>query len=546
MTPTRTAASRDSADRKLEKLRLLAFTAADVLLELDRSWNIIHCGGDVGRLTGQSGSTLNGQSLEVLVVPADRSFLRGYLDNCAATGMGQRVVVRFLHPDGNIATAILSVRIQTETRMATIALVSRSFSTSSPSGGLASRSVFTGQARALAGQPGHAPTHDMAMIALPSIVGRAAMEGSPESQAFLTNVKAILRRHSEGGCVTMLSDGCFAFLHPRAEDMRRVEKEIRGAAGQFLAAMRITTLPLDSSLQSDEDMVSALGYALDKFSEGGGEDFSLSCLPQCLAAATYRDTEIASICRQIIESNSFFQVVQPVVLLRTGQIMHYELLTRLPEEYSDHLSNIGEFVQIAEQIGMISSFDLLNVSSTLDILSRSPENVKIAMNISGRSVESEEFADQFFALLDERGRGVSPARFLIEITETQQITQFDHPTRFLQKVSARGYRICLDDFGAGAMSFEYLRRFPVSYLKIDGLFFRSAMNNARDRNLVRSLARTSFDLGCRTVAEMIEKDSDDTFARNLGIDCGQGWLFGKPQFPEYFFPVAPKTRQRMR
>ena len=88
--------------------------------------------------------------------------------------------------------------------------------------------------------------------------------------------------------------------------------------------------------------------------------------------------------------------------------------------------------------------------------------------------------------------------------------------------------MCLDDFGAGAAGFQYLRRLAVDFVKIDGAFLRAAAENARDRALIASLASICRELRCATIGEMIETEKEARAAAALGIDFGQGWHFGRP------------------
>ena len=105
-----------------------------------------------------------------------------------------------------------------------------------------------------------------------------------------------------------------------------------------------------------------------------------------------------------------------------------------------------------------------------------------------------------------------------------------------------GHLICLDDFGSGAAAYSYLRRFDVDFLKIDGPFLKSAMDSLRERALIRSVCVLCNEIGGKVIGEMIEDEKTATLAKVLGIDFGQGWLFGKPmrELPK---PVAASRRK---
>ena len=88
--------------------------------------------------------------------------------------------------------------------------------------------------------------------------------------------------------------------------------------------------------------------------------------------------------------------------------------------------------------------------------------------------------------------------------------------------------VCLDDFGAGGAAFRYLREFGVDYVKIDGLYVRAATRGARERGFVASMVELAGTVGARVVAEMIETEEQAALMRDLGVQFGQGWLFGRP------------------
>ena len=92
----------------------------------------------------------------------------------------------------------------------------------------------------------------------------------------------------------------------------------------------------------------------------------------------------------------------------------------------------------------------------------------------------------------------------------------------------RGFRFCLDDLGSGANSFHYLRSIPVDFVKIDGAFGRDALNNERDRSFLRYVSGFCRENNIIAIAEMIETESEAERYRDLGIDYGQGFLFGRP------------------
>ncbi len=88
--------------------------------------------------------------------------------------------------------------------------------------------------------------------------------------------------------------------------------------------------------------------------------------------------------------------------------------------------------------------------------------------------------------------------------------------------------MCLDDFGAGAAAFRYLRDFQIDVLKIDGQYVRRAPLGTRERSFVTSMVDLAAAVGARVIAEQVETLEEAHLMRVLGVEFGQGWLFGRP------------------
>ena len=99
---------------------------------------------------------------------------------------------------------------------------------------------------------------------------------------------------------------------------------------------------------------------------------------------------------------------------------------------------------------------------------------------------------------------------------------------FVQHVRALGVQVALDDFGAGASSFGYLKSLTVDYLKIDGQFIRHLLDDALDQAAVRCFVEVARVMGLRTVAEFVDQPRILAKVREMGIDYAQGFLVHRP------------------
>ncbi|HEX4095652.1 MAG TPA: EAL domain-containing protein, partial [Caulobacteraceae bacterium] len=124
--------------------------------------------------------------------------------------------------------------------------------------------------------------------------------------------------------------------------------------------------------------------------------------------------------------------------------------------------------------------------------------------------------------------------------ESAAIDDLTVAQRHVRALQEMGFEICLDDFGAGAASFAYLRQLSVNVVKIDGSYVRELTSSGRDDAMIRHLVGLCRELGVATVAEMVETSAVETILRQAGVDYAQGWLYGQPASE----PTAPAKTAR--
>jgi EAL domain-containing protein (putative c-di-GMP-specific phosphodiesterase class I) len=117
---------------------------------------------------------------------------------------------------------------------------------------------------------------------------------------------------------------------------------------------------------------------------------------------------------------------------------------------------------------------------------------------------------------------------MVELTESAEVEDEENAAETLRRLRARGVPVCIDDFGAGAAAFRYLKAFPVDYVKVDGAFVTAALTGERDRSFVSAMVDLSLAVGARVIAERIETEEAAAAMHALSVHFGQGWLFGRP------------------
>ncbi|MFC7378115.1 putative bifunctional diguanylate cyclase/phosphodiesterase [Brevundimonas sp. GCM10030266] len=185
------------------------------------------------------------------------------------------------------------------------------------------------------------------------------------------------------------------------------------------------------------------------------------------------------------------------------------------------------FVAMAEETGHIRPLTEWVVRQAITdqaVMAAAGYNVMVSINVSGRLLCDDGFAD--FALEQIAG---ADADLCFEITETAVMHDPERALAVIDRLSAAGIRVSLDDYGSGLSSLTYLKRIPADELKIDKEFVVGLDNSARDALLVKSTIDLAHGLGLRVTAEGVETPTALALLRGMGCDMAQGFLIGKPK-----------------
>ncbi|MEO6281308.1 EAL domain-containing protein [Roseateles sp.] len=210
-------------------------------------------------------------------------------------------------------------------------------------------------------------------------------------------------------------------------------------------------------------------------------------------------------------------------------LLRGELLLRLRERDGSRVPPTA-FMPAAERFHIAPRIDRWVLRQAVALLQREgpPQIASLSVNLSGLTLQDTVFHQEARALLLELGPERARA-LCLEITETAVITRLTDAARFITQMRALGARIALDDFGAGASSYSYLKALPVDVLKIDGQFIRSLMSDPLDQVAVRSFVDVARTLGLTTVAECVETPEVLLELVRLGVGEVQGFLLHRPE-----------------
>jgi EAL domain-containing protein (putative c-di-GMP-specific phosphodiesterase class I) len=240
-----------------------------------------------------------------------------------------------------------------------------------------------------------------------------------------------------------------------------------------------------------------------------------------------RNIQIADELMSALDQNRLRLVLQPMISAKTGVAAIHECLLRL-ERPDGSLVSAGEFITVAEQIGLARLIDQRVLELATAILDQQPDIV-LSVNISGLTAVDQDWLAALTKLTTTRP-GVAE-RLVIEITETALISDLDQAIAFADTLRELGCRVAIDDFGAGYTSFKNLKYLPVDLVKIDGTFVKSLSADNADLVFIRTMVEIADTFGMETVAEWVGDAECARMLTEAGITYLQGFHYGQPFDP---------------
>jgi EAL domain-containing protein (putative c-di-GMP-specific phosphodiesterase class I) len=541
LQPSRTAvAAAPPLDRELKADRdrfvAFAFAFADLLIEVGPEGRIEFAAGAARGLTGREAAELAATPFAELFAPRDREPAERLLAAARGGNRTGAIVLRLAATGAgaSVSSCALPGRAVVYVAIAHRAAAAIAGAERDLASGLLAAEPFA-EAAAAAVEEARSLRRDvqLSLIRLCGLDALRARAGESAVDALFAEIGAFLELHAVGGAAGRVAEDRCGVVHEAATplDVAGETAGVLRAGGHppGIVAVEQRSIGLDSDGLAPPDAAKALAFTLRRFADN--EPLELGTLGEAFRALADDTLSRVEHFRGVVSDDNFDVAFQPIVRLADGRVEHYEVLARIDAGRSPL-----EVIRFAEGVGMIEWFDLSVCGRALEHLRAAPGAAPIAVNLSGGSLQSPGFVMALLGLLERAA--IPGRRLLFEITESAQITDLAPVRHLVERLRGLGHAVCLDDFGAGAASFAYLQALPVDYVKIDGSYIGRICESARDRAIVRAIAGMCRDLGIRTIAEMIESEAQLDLLQELGIDLGQGYLFGRPQ-PR---PAAPRQR----
>jgi len=248
-----------------------------------------------------------------------------------------------------------------------------------------------------------------------------------------------------------------------------------------------------------------------------------------------RRAALESALRLALELRQFVLHVQPQFDC-AGRLLGAEGLARWRRS-DGSIGMPGEFIGLMEDAGLVVALGLQMIEQGCAALARWADDpvlggVKLAVNVSVQQLREPRFLESVAAALAESG--ANPARLQLEITESVFAEDLAVTAQRMLALRALGLEFALDDFGTGYSSLAYLKRLPLSTLKIDRAFVKDVESDPHGGPIVEAIVALAHKLGLSTVGEGVETEAQRDFLRDCGCDALQGYLLARPMPLEDF------------
>lgn len=225
-----------------------------------------------------------------------------------------------------------------------------------------------------------------------------------------------------------------------------------------------------------------------------------------------------------LDQRKIIPYFQPICNAATGEIVIHELLMRI--QLGDRIVTANDFIEEAEAMGIVHKMDYLLIEKAFIQIKEQGYQGMLFINLSPKALIVGEFVARVHRLATDFD--IAPSRIVFEITERETVSNLSLLEKFVLDIKLQGFSFAIDDFGSGYSSFQYIKRFPVDYIKIEGEFIRNILTDEVYLAFVKSIVTLAKELRIKTIAEYVEDGATLAEVCRLGVDYAQGYHISRP------------------
>ena len=306
--------------------------------------------------------------------------------------------------------------------------------------------------------------------------------------------------------------------------------EIKGIKYYISASLGVSVSPNDGT--DAETLIKNADTAMYKAKSAGKDRFEF--YTKSMSDEANKRIKLKNSLYQAIEENEFRVFYQPQID-KNGQLCGEEALIRWQHPVNGLISP-AEFLPVAIEIGLIEKIDLWVIEHSMiqykKWLEKGYNPGKISCNVTVLQLERRDFASELKQLLQKHK--FNPEFLSLEVTEESIMKDVKKSLEALNKIRELGVCVNIDDFSTGYSSLAYLKKLPVSKIKIDRMFIKDIPNDKDDMAITKSIINLAKSLNLQVIAEGVETEQQKEFVFSNGCDCIQGYYYSPPVPAEEF------------
>ncbi|WP_126428455.1 EAL domain-containing protein [Brevibacillus marinus] len=331
----------------------------------------------------------------------------------------------------------------------------------------------------------------------------------------------VLQRYDQDDYFILLRDPQQVFspvwLQQKLDQVRQqAERELRAKTAAFLDVELTFNTAFTWIGEDQQDAYESLRQAL--------RDVQLLAKQSVAANLSSYRADI----QRIVEEEDIQVVAQRIVSLSTGEIHGWEILTRGPRD--SLYAQPQQLFHLAHLAGLLIPLELLVWQKALAEVEKKQITSPIFINVTVPSLCSSFFYQQVMKLMQRYGK-ISPQQIVLEITERHPVDDYPSFLRSLAAFREAGFRIAVDDTGAGYSSLHMISESLPDFIKVDRSIIQGIDQHQIKDSVLQALLLIAERIGCEVVAEGIETEAEAAVLLRKKVAYGQGFLFAKPQPP---------------
>ena len=317
-----------------------------------------------------------------------------------------------------------------------------------------------------------------------------------------------------------LTDNKDEIIKKAIKNLKSLQEKLTNNSEQILDYQ----LEVSISLAYGKDAYRNAKYGLSKLEKLGTDFVVANELEEKITEEAKHNLKILKLLKSSIEKNKIISFFQPIIDNSTKNVVKYESLIRIIDDQGKIVSPFY-FLEIAKRTKYYTDLTLFVIKYSIGAIDKL--NTEVSINISMIDIEKDSIRENIISILKDNKDKASKITF--EILEEENVKDFSLVKDFLQTVKSFGVKIAIDDFGKGYSNFERLLEYSPDILKIDGSLVKNIETGRFSLNLVETLVSFAKRQNLKTIAEFVENENIYKILQEIGVDCSQGYYFGKPE-----------------